>query len=533
MFRSLLIFMLFLGCSTFGHAQEDPFNSNNQNFDLYWGDLERSPGSLLDILPRKNSDFYTLRWSGGRAIGTYRITNHEDFSLKDQARIKQVAQTGIANFETAKLIEDQLYVFLSDKANGEMLLYAQPYDEEMNIYLESKLIASYTNNRIGAKPNFSIKCSENKKYFAAFWQTQGRNKSQDGYGYVILDANLQVLQNGSYFVPFDGNMSTINQHHITDNGDYFISVTEHNTPNDKIFNRSFENFKAIHVYKIKNNELNEFTLDLNRKRVDDMEMSSINNIFTLSGIYGSGRNGKIDGVFVMRYDTEQDSVLFKGLVPFDPNLIDQNWVPSNARRSRFTNRNIAQTTYRFKTRDFFSLNDGTFCGSLEKYYISERTNYDSRTGLSTTVYQYYYDDIFAFKIGTEGGFDWQKRIPKSQISTNDGGPFSSYSSFTDGQNMYFIFNDNLKNYDDFGDYSRGSNPCYSFNLSKRKNTAAICTINMKNGDIERKTLFTRKELNSIVVPKMFKLDSPNKELLLYAIMSGKEKFGILNFSHKK
>jgi len=56
---------------------------------------------------------------------------------------------------------------------------------------------------------------------------------------------------------------------------------------------------------------------------------------------------------------------------------------------------------------------------------------------------------------------------------------------------------------------------------------------MKNGDIERKTLFTRKELNSIVVPKMFKLDSPNKELLLYAIMSGKEKFGILNFSHKK
>ena len=121
--------MLFLGCSTFGHAQEDPFNSNNQNFDLYWGDLERSPGSLLDILPRKNSDFYTLRWSGGRAIGTYRITNHEDFSLKDQARIKQVAQTGIANFETAKLIEDQLYVFLSDKANGEMLLYAQPYDE--------------------------------------------------------------------------------------------------------------------------------------------------------------------------------------------------------------------------------------------------------------------------------------------------------------------------------------------------------------------------------------------------------------------
>ena len=533
MFRSLLIFMLFLGCSTFGHAQEDPWKSNEENFDLYWGELERSSGSLLDILPRKSTSFYTLRWSGGRAIGTYRITNHEDFRLKDQARIKQVAQTGIANFETAKLIEDQLYVFLSDKANGEMLLYAQPYDEEMNIYLESKLIASYTNNRIGAKPNFSIQCSENKKFFAVFWQTQGRDELQDGYGYVILDAKLQVLQSGSYFLPFDGNLSTINQHHITDNGDYFISVTEHNTPNDRLFfNRSFENFKAIHVYKIKNNELNEFSLDLNRKRVDDMEMSSVNNIFTLSGIYGSGRNGKIDGVFVLRYDTQQDSVLFKGLVPFDPNLIDQNWAPSNARRSRFTNRNIAQTTYRFKTRDFFSLNDGTICGSLEKYYVSERTNYDSRTGLSSTIYQYYYDDIYAFKIGKEGRFDWQIEIPKSQVSTNDGGPFSSYSSFTDGDNMYLIFNDNLKNYDDFGHYSRGNNPCHSFNLSRRKNTAAICSVNLKNGNIERKILFTRKDLNSIVVPKMFKLDIPNKELLLYALMSGKEKFGILNYGQK-
>ena len=43
-------------------------------------------------------------------------------------------------------------------------------------------------------------------------------------------------------------------------------------------------------------------------------------------------------------------------------------------------------------------------------------------------------------------------------------------------------------------------------------------------------VITRKELKSIVVPKMFKLDVINKKLLLYALMSGKEKFGILNFS---
>ena len=60
MFRSLLIFILFLGYSTFGHAQENPWKSNEENFDLYWGELERSSGSLLDILPRKSTSFYNL-----------------------------------------------------------------------------------------------------------------------------------------------------------------------------------------------------------------------------------------------------------------------------------------------------------------------------------------------------------------------------------------------------------------------------------------------------------------------------------------
>ena len=261
-----------------------------------------------------------------------------------------------------------------------------------------------------------------------------------------------------------------------------------------------------------------------------MEMSSNNDIFTLSGIYGTGRNGKVEGVFIIRYDTSKDEVLFKGFVEFKDGLLNPQWIDSRIRQP-INNRNRIRDrdTYRFKIRDIFTLEDGSLCGSIEQYFINEQSSYDSRTGLSSSIYYYYYDDIVAFKIGKTGTFDWQKRIPKSQVSTNDGGPFSSYSSFTDGQKLFFIFNDNLKNYDENGNYSRGSGPCYAFNLTRRKNTAAICEVNLNSGQVERKKLFTRKELNSIVVPKMFKLDIVNQELLLYAISGNKEKFGILNF----
>ena len=275
-------------------------------------------------------------------------------------------------------------------------------------------------------------------------------------------------------------------------------------------------------------------------------MSSKNNVFSLSGIYGTGRNrnpwkgstgnqipdGTIEGVFILKYDTQKDSVLFKGFVPFDKGIINDNWINRNSRRTKINSRNRNRDSYRYKIRDVFTLDDGSICGSIEQYFILERSSYDSRTGLSSSVYYYYYDDIIAFKIGDKNEFDWQKRIPKSQISTNDGGPFSSYSSFTDGVNLYFIFNDNLKNYNEEGTYSRGNNSCYSFNLSRRKNVAAICQLSLENGIVERKTLFTRKELRSIVVPKMFKLDEPNKELLMYSLMSGKERFGVLKFNQK-
>lgn len=525
MYRIILLYLLIFKCC---------FISYGQNFNLSWGELERSPGSLLEILPRNNSDFYSLRWSGGRALGTYRIVDHENLSIVTQTRIKQVAQSGIANFETAIFLNNQLYIFLSDKSDGYMMLYAQPYDRELNINEESILIASYANSKISAKPNFSILTSDNRNFLGVVWEIPGKKSISDSYGYVVMDSDMNEIQNGEYSVPFEGNMSTINEHHISNMGDYFISVTEHNKPNNRLFSRSFENFKALHVYKLRSNELHEFSIDLESKRIDDINMSSNNNnMFTLSGIYGTGRNKNIEGVFVLSFDADADSVVYNGFMPFDIQLIQNTRVNRSFRdRSNARNRKRNNELYSYKIRDIFTLDDGTLCGSIEQYYIFERSSYDSRTGVSSTVYYYYYDDIIAFKIGNNGNFDWQVKIPKSQVSMNDGGPFSSYSSFTDGKNLYFIFNDNLKNYDEMGSYSRKNNSCYSFNLSRRKNVAAIVEVDIEHGTTNRKTLFSRKELKSIVVPKMFKLDVLNEELLLFAIMKGKERFGILNYTRQ-
>jgi hypothetical protein len=80
--------------------------------------------------------------------------------------------------------------------------------------------------------------------------------------------------------------------------------------------------------------------------------------------------------------------------------------------------------------------------------------------------------------------------------------------------LNFIFNDNQRNYDDFGIYDRTENNYYSFNLSKKNNAVALVKIDLTTGEINREVMESRKELNSIVLPKQFRLDSANKEILM-------------------
>ena len=77
--RLILFFLIFIGCA---NAQPLPVN---------WGPLESQPGQLLDILPIKSGDFYTLRYTGG-VFGSYRSTLHNQLAFVNQTRIKPITE---------------------------------------------------------------------------------------------------------------------------------------------------------------------------------------------------------------------------------------------------------------------------------------------------------------------------------------------------------------------------------------------------------------------------------------------------------
>ena len=94
------------------------------------------------------------------------------------------------------------------------------------------------------------------------------------------------MNDGEYPLPFEAELSKIHEHHISNNGEYFLAVTEYTESEKKRFFGNKFDYKALHIIHIAEDGLQDFELDIQGKRVDAMAMQSDENgIFTITGIY--------------------------------------------------------------------------------------------------------------------------------------------------------------------------------------------------------------------------------------------------------
>ena len=499
-----------------------------QEYPVQWSEMEKGGIPLIEILPISGKNFLTIRQSR-KNLEVYK---HSNFSITSTGKISTKIKGNVAFYEGVKLVGDQLVVFLSDRREGQDLFFIQKYDDELKPSGDAVQLASYELERGFSRGSFDVITSENKEFFAVIWNVPGKKSIQDKYGFKVFNSNLKEISEGDYRLPFAGDLSEINEHYLSNTGDYFISVTEYSAPSTKKFFKNYMNYKALHLFHITPDLTDQYTVDLKGRRVETMTMNSDNNrLFTISGVFGEEQQSGVAGLFYVRFDFDKNVIINEGFEKFDKNFITQDW---SERQKAKADRNEGKgdpQLYNYRMRQSEILTDGSIVGSMEQYYVVANTYYDGR-GNAISSHSYYYNDIVAFKIGKEGGFDWLKKINKEQVSTNDGGPFSSYCRFVDGTKIVFIFNDNSENYDANGDFFQPKNDyVYAANYSTKRNVVAVVTLDVFSGEIGRKTFFDRAEVETIAVPKMFNVDYSKNEVLLYGIYRRNERFGIFKLKN--
>jgi hypothetical protein len=507
------------------------FQLNAQTYTIKWGTLEKRSGRLINIIPRNGDDFFALRRTGGAFLGSLQLSKHQDLSLISTGKISMKVNESMANFEGSTCVDKHLMVFLSDKKDKKNQIFMQEYDENLEPKGKAIKLGEYELPKGRSSGSFNIIHSNDRKFFGVIWETLGRKESKISYGFHIYDSELNSVSEGEYELPYDSDLATIYSQHLSNTGDYFISILEYNKPEEKkIFNRQLQ-YKAFHISHVTPNGLDDYSLNLKGKRIEAMTMQSDNkHIFTITGIYGEDKKAGITGVFYLRTNFDKQEIIDEGFQEFGKDFITQDWSDKQKKKAdkKEAKGKGEPQLYNYEMGDANVLQDGSIVASIEQYYVVTTTYTDPKTGSVRTTYTYYYNDIIAYKVGQDGGFDWLKKIDKHQVSTNDGGPLSSYARFIDNGKICFIFNDNIKNYDETGDFIK-SDKLYPANFGKKKNAVGIVELNIESGEIRRETFFKSKDISSIAIPKHFITDYSTKQLILYAVSGKKEKFGVLNF----
>lgn len=511
--------LLIFGCSS----------TFSQEHRLEWSEMIPKSGYIIEMYPLQSKDFYTLTYKGGSIFGGYHFSKVDSFEIVNSQKISIAVNNNIANFEGGFVIDEHPCAFLTNTKDGIEYMYLQQYGYDLLPRGEAKLVAQYSVDKGQVKGPIQLIQSKDRKFFAVLWLVAGKKKDSDSYGFAVYNDQFELIDKGEYEVPFQSQYSEITDHLLSNNGAYFLVLKEFEPSEDKRMFRSYLQYRALHIYQVSSDGLEDYELPVPGKRVEAISINSDDDqLFTITGVYGENGVEGVKGMFYQKLNFVTKEIVDEGFEEFGKDFITEDWTERELERAerREEKGKGEPSLYSYVMRDAQIMDDGSIVGSLEQHYVLIRSSSDSR-GVITTSYTYYYNDIIAFKIGKSGGFEWLQKIKKAQVSTNDGGPLSSYAFFVDSNSANFIFNDNIVNYDENGNYIPES--AYLTKFTKKHNVVAMASVDLSNGNVKRNTVFSRKETGTLAVPKLFVTDFVKKQMLVYTTYRSKEKYGILYF----
>jgi hypothetical protein len=267
---------------------------------------------------------------------------------------------------------------------------------------------------------------------------------------------------------------------------------------------------ALLYYNKDTKKVKTYTIDLANKHIVDIDLK-VNDAESIvcAGFYfpkGLQWTPNIKGTFFARINRETGELTSNSVKDFDKKFLETirdgkvysfYWTQLGlmwkelARGKGVTKKGGLKN---FRMRDFEVRKDGSAVIIGEGYRVVEMRSEDSN-GNTKINYFYYYDDIIVINVEKNGEISWYKRIPKKQVSKNDGGYYSSYHMKLDGDNVYFVFNDRKSNNKRL---KQGKNAVYM--KFPRRSSTTLVTVDRK-GNIERESLFKNKDMRLVLVPK--------------------------------
>ncbi len=534
---SFLILLFILGIFTLLSAQLPDGKTR-----LTWGQKISEPSKtyLSKIITSNETGIYALRekttqqgFDGPSKIYLEHYT--PQMKMRKSVKLDMKYNKKRVEFESIIPFGGKMYLFTSfnNEAKKINYLFAQEVDyRRLTPSRKLKKVAENPTKNRAAEGYFDFSISKDSSKLLIYNQNPERRKTQETFSIYVYDQDMTLLWEKEITLPYPDQNVNIESFEVDNDGNVYLLNTVFDKGSKEV-KRGKANYRySILAYSATGEKFVEYPLELEDYFISDLTFKIANDgHLVFAGFYSQKGTASARGTYFFRIDPVTKEVYANNTKEFDFDLLTADL--SNRKRTKAAEAEEKGEVKKQAELRSFSLdhlilrNDGGAVLVGEQYFVDIVNQFDNfgvnrfGGGINQTDYYYNYNDLIVANIKPNGEIDWATRIPKAQETRNDGGYFSSYAMSIVRDKLFFIFNDDSRNYDNSDD------KLYGFTGSTRRTLISLAQIN-RDGSLEMSPLINNEQDNLLFRPKVSR-QTGKREMILFGERGKKFKLATLQF----
>jgi hypothetical protein len=394
--------------------------------------------------------------------------------------------------------------------------YACSTGYDLEILSEPKEIDKVELKSARQSPGFNFILSKDENKLLVQHNFPFEKYNNEKFSYIVYDTAFSVIWQKEIEMPYKDKIFKVNEYILDDSTNIHLlsQISPEPEKGDEKMRGTPNNSYLIISYFHKENKIKELDINLSDKWVSSVtfDIAPTGDLIA-GGFYSNTQYFSIAGTFYLRIDDTTRVITAQGMKAFEKDFMREFLPEKKIKKGK------ELTDFYF---DHFVLReDGGALLVAEQYYMITNYYWDPYLYTYNYTYQYYYNDIILVNVAADGTIEWTKKIPKKQISANDGGYYSSYAFGYNGSDACIIFNDHPDNLA----MHKQTDPNYKMMAKPWKSQAVEVRVD-KLGEITYKALFTASKDNLIMRPKLF-FQKDTSSLILMGTKGNNYRFGRL------
>ena len=551
------------------NAQTDSTNVGsviNPRSQVRWSNEYKEPSNteIQKIIGTEGGGFYTLRQRQGGIFGNgdvHPVIEHYDANLKlVKAQELDLTYKGKErNLKDVTMLGGKMWLlsYFYNQKLEKTFLFAQQI-KKGTLTLDDNLIkvGEQTGSNRNLADVFSFQISKDSSKIVVFNQ-QPNEKNQQSFTINVYDSDFNEMWVKNAKLPYNRNKFDVHETLVDKSGNVYLLGIVYYDSKTRLIKDGKPTYQYDLVAYVRDSTLDaqEYKIDLKDKFVSNLTFrSNEENDLVFCGFYSEKNAEGIKGSCFFKINPKAKDMTSVSTREFDFGFVTANFSDRDKTRAKdaIAKNNVSREPElaNYNLDKLILRSDGGAILVAEQYVVEQRyrNNYPYSPFGSTFYnpyaynswgyrslyspygygynngradYYFNYNDIIVVNIRPDGEIAWTARIPKRQVSVNDNGTYSSYAMSVVSDKMYFVFNDDARNFNPKRTKIYQETP-------DKSSVVALAEVN-RDGQVKVSPLFGNKDQGITTRPKICRQISRNN-MAIYGESGRSYRFADLNLN---